>query len=287
MTIAILAIVQGLIFAALGTAVRIQYSLFRGFDIIIAPTVVLAGESFVLTSRMFPHANIWSLFFCSFVSIGVGVAIVILWNLVVDRIWRPRLVIGAAILILSLGASTAISGAVGFSRGPGLRQVEWGMPSLNIFGANFGIPTAFGVIFGLAACIWVQVWSRTRIGFAFDLWAQNQSFASEIGISRRTLLVGAGLCTGILGGVVGAYGALSSGSTPEGGLIFFLYGAGAALLFPSPLLISSMKGGFLLGALLVVTQLIVSPPVAIMLLFTIVTVILLIRGSSRVSQGLR
>jgi branched-subunit amino acid ABC-type transport system permease component len=217
----------------------------------------------------------------------VGVTLAVLWNYIVDRLWRGNFILGAAILILSLGASSVVSGAVGFSRGPGLRQVEWGMPSLNVFGANLGVPTAYGLFLNLAACIWVQVWSRSKIGFAFNLWAQNQSFASEIGVSRRMLLAGAGICTGILGGVVGAYGALSNGSTPEGGLIMFLYGAGAALLFSKPLVMSGIKGGLLLGALLVMAQLIFSPPIATVLLFSVVTAILFLRGSSRVSQGLR
>jgi branched-subunit amino acid ABC-type transport system permease component len=140
---------------------------------------------------------------------------------------------------------------------------------------------------GLSVCIGVILWSRTRVGFAFDLWAQNQAFATEIGISRRTLLFQSGISTGALGGIAGAYTALANGITPEGGLILFLYGAGAALLLPRPLLISSLQGGFFLGILLVATQLVISPALATVVLFGAVTAILLFRGTSRVSQGLR
>lgn len=287
MTILVLALAQGLIFAAVGAAVRVQYSLFRGFDIIIAPIVVLAGESFVLTASLFPRVTAFALLICSLVAVGVGVTLALLWNHAVDRLWRGRTMLGSAILIFSLGASTLVTGAVGLGRGPGLRQVDWNLPSLELFSVPFGLTTAYAIVGGLATCGWLYIWSRRRAGFAFELWAQNQLFASEIGISRRMLLTSSSICTGLLGGIAGAYGGLANGSAPEGGLTIFLYGAGAALLFPSPLLASSIKGGLVLGALLVLSQLVFSPSAATVVLFGVITAALLVRGSSRLSQGLR
>lgn len=287
MNIVLLAFTQGLMFAALGAAVRLQYSLFRGFDVVIAPIAVLAGEAFLLTAKLFPQATLLALLVCTCVAIGTGAILAVFWNAVVDRLWHGSLVLGSGIFILSLGFSTLVAGAVGLGRGPGLRLVSWEVPSLALGNAAFGIPTAYGMVLGLSVCIGVIIWSRTRLGFAFDLWAQNQAFATEIGISRRMLLVGSGISTGALGGVAGAYGAFANGSTPEGGLILFLYGAGAALLLPKPLLISSLQGGFLLGIVLVAIQLLVSPACATVVLFGAVTAILLFRGTSRVSQGLR
>jgi branched-subunit amino acid ABC-type transport system permease component len=287
MNIVLLAVTQGLVFAALGAAVRLQYSLFRGFDLIIAPIAVLAAEMFLLAAKLFPQATLPALVVCTFVAIGAGVVLAVLWNAIVDRLWHGRNVLGSGIFILSLGFTTLVTGAVGLGRGPGLRVVPWEMPSLTFGNTNVGIPTAYGIVWGLMICIGTTVWSRSRLGFAFDLWAQNQAFATEIGISRRMLLIGSGISTGALAGVAGAYTALANGSTPEGGLILFLYGAGAALLLPKPLLICSLQGGFFLGILLVVTQLVASPAFATVVLFGAVTAILLIRGTSRVSQGLR
>lgn len=287
MSLILLALTQGLIFAALGAAVRLQYSLFRGFDVVIAPIAVVSGETFLLTTRLFPHATLFALAVCTAVSIATGVVLAVAWNTVIDKLWPDRLVLGSGIFIVSLGFSTFVTGAVGLGRGPGLRLPSWDMPSLAFGNANFGIPSAYGFILGLAACSGLIIWSRTRLGFAFDLWAQNQVFATEIGISRRMLLIGTGVSTGTLVGVAGSYGALANGSTPESGLTLFLYGAGAALLLPKPLLLSSLQGGLALGILLVLAQLEISPSLATVLVFGAVTSALLFRGTSRVSQGLR
>jgi len=224
---------------------------------------------------------------CTAVSIATGIVLAVVWNTVVDRLWPDRLVLGSGVFILSLGFSTFVTGAVGLVRGPGLRLPPWDMPSWAFGNANFGIPSAYGFISGLAACCGLIIWSRTRLGFAFDLWAQNQVFAIEIGISRRMLLIGTGISTGTLVGVAGAYGALANGSTPESGLSLFLYGAGAALLLPKPLLLSSLQGGLVLGILLVLAQLLISPSLATVVVFGAVASALLFRGTSRVSQGLR
>jgi len=287
MAIIILALAQGLILATVGAAVRVQYSLYRGFDIIIAPLVVLTAEAFVVAASCFPRPTILAFVVCSAVAISVGAGLSLLWNYTVDRLWRGQMVLGSAILIFSLGASTFITGAVGFGRGPGLRQVDWNLPNVHLFGIDAGLPTAYAIVCGLASCGCLYIWARRRTGFAFELWAQNQLFASEIGISRRSLLPSTSICTGILCGIAGAYGAIANGSTPEWGLTVFLYGAGAALLFPSPLLTSAIKGGLAVGALLVLSQLVFSPSAATIVLFGLITLVLLARGSSRLSQGLR
>src|SRR5580698_6926476 len=103
MNIVLLAVTQGLVFAALGAAVRLQYSLFRGFDLIIAPIAVLAAEMFLLAAKLFPQATLPALVVCTFVAIGAGVVLAVLWNAIVDRLWHGRNVLGSGIFILSLG----------------------------------------------------------------------------------------------------------------------------------------------------------------------------------------
>jgi hypothetical protein len=140
MSIVLLAFTQGLVFAALGAAVRLQYSLFRGFDVIIAPIAVLAGEAFLLTAHLFPEVTLLALIVCTCVAIGTGIILAVLWNAIVDRLWHGRLVLGSGVFILSLGFSTLVTGAVGLGRGPGLRLIPWEMPSLALGNVNCWYP---------------------------------------------------------------------------------------------------------------------------------------------------
>jgi hypothetical protein len=140
---------------------------------------------------------------------------------------------------------------------------------------------------GALGTLSIFVWIRTHHGFALDLWGQDVSFCTELGLSRTALVASSGIMVGLATALIGSYNAFSNGSTPEGGLMVFLYGAGAALLLPSVRVSSSFWGGLLLGTSYAAIQLKLSPSVANLALFAAILIILVVRGTSRSSQRLR
>ena len=288
MNLASIIVASAIVFALAGIAVRVQYSLFRGFDFAVAFAVVLSAESFTAASRLLATRPALGVVVCSGISIAIAIAVVVAWNYSIDRLWSAHLEIGMVLLVFSLGVSTAISGFVGLVRGPGLRQPSW---SLNraplLLGSMIGLPALYAIACGGVIVVLVVLWASRRSGLALDLWAQSQDFAREIGVERSTLAPICGVVTGLAAGVVGCYFALAGGSTPEGGLSAFLYGAGAALLLPAPRLNATVLGGLILGTIYVIVQLIFSQSIADLILFAIVATLLLRRGTSRTVQGAR
>jgi len=277
-----------IVFALAGIAVRIQYSLFRGFDFAVAFAVVLSAESFTSASGLFAGKPAVGVVACSGLGILVAILVVVGWNSAIHRLFSAHSKIGMALLVFSLGVSTAISGFVGLVRGPGLRQPIWSPNQTQILPSSIiGLPAIYAIVCGGAVVILVLLWASRRTGLALDLWAQNQDFAREIGIERSTLAPVTGVVTGLASGVVGCYFALAGGSTPEGGLSAFLYGAGAALLLPAPTLNATVLGGLILGTIYVIVQLIFNQSIADLILFAIVAYLLLRRGTSRTVQGAR
>jgi branched-subunit amino acid ABC-type transport system permease component len=288
MTLLSIIVSAAIAFALAGVAVRIQYSLFRGFDFAVAFTVVLSAESFTAASRAFTSTPIVGLVICSAFGIGVAIVAVVAWNSAIHYLWLAHSRLGMALLVCSLGVSTAASGFVGLVRGPGLRQPSWLLNQAQVFpDSTIGLPALYAITCGGTVVILVVLWASRRTGLALDLWAQNQDFAREIGIDRATLAPVCGVVTGLASGAVGCYFALAGGSTPEGGLSAFLYGAGAALLLPAPTLNATVLGGLILGTIYVIVQLIFNQSIADLILFAIVAALLLRRGTSRTVQGAR
>jgi len=275
-------------FALAGVAVRIQYSLFRGFDFAVAFAVVLSAESFTGMSSLFAARPAIGIVVSSGCGIAVSVVVVLAWNCVIHRLWFAHSHIGMPLLVFSLGVSTAISGFVGLVRGPGLRQPSWSLNQAPVLpGSMIGLPALYAIVFGGTVITLGLLWAGRRMGLALDLWAQNRDFALEIGVERAILAPVCGVVTGLASGVVGCYFALAGGSTPEGGLNAFLYGAGAALLLSAPTLNATVLGGLILGTVYVIVQLIFNQSIANLILFALVATLLLRKGTSRTVQGAR
>lgn len=288
MNLASIIVASAIVFALAGIAVRVQYSLFRGFDFAVAFAVVLSAESFTGASRLFATRPALGAAVCSGLGIAIAIAVVVAWNYSIGRLWSAHSGIGMALLVFSLGVSTAISGFVGLVRGPGLRQPSWSLNQAPVLlGSMIGLPALYAITCGGVIVVLVVLWASRGTGLALDLWAQNLDFAREIGVERSTLAPVCGVVTGLASGVVGCYFALAGGSTPEGGLSAFLYGAGAALLLPAPTLNATVLGGLILGTIYVIVQLIFSQSIADLILFAIVATLLLRRGTSRTVQGAR
>jgi branched-subunit amino acid ABC-type transport system permease component len=279
-----LAAAYGVIFALCGVAVRIQFALYRGFDFICAVAVLAASESFVWSSRLAGGSELMRFSLASTTAVLIATGTVAGWNLIVDHSFRREQELGGGLLILSLGVSTAVVGTVVLLRGPGLRQSAIQPPS---FLSQPGTPAFYALCVGGLSLIAVQIWTRIRVGFALDLWAQDRLFASEVGIDRKQLAMVSGLVGGACLGLVGSYFAVAGGSTPEIGLPAFLYGAAAALLLPGNTIGRSMLGGLVLGPLFVSLQLAVAPAISSSILFVLTLGLLLYRGTSRGAQQVR
>lgn len=285
MTIAILALMQGVVFANVGVAVRTQYSMFRGFDFMVGGLVLVCAEVFAWTGGLFPNHRWWGLVAAWLAALVMGLMGARTWNWVVLRIWGGHWKLGAAMFVGSLGASTAVSGLIGLLRGPGLVQGPWGFADLSV--GTIAFVTLAGLVVNGATVAVLWGVHRSRRGFALVLYGQNPEFAMDVGVSARGAAGAASLVTGMSCGAVGGYLALADGSRPELSMLIFLYGAAAALLIPRPTLPSALLGGLLLGACHVLAQLFVSPAIAGMLLFAVVAMLILVRGSSRAVEGVR
>jgi branched-subunit amino acid ABC-type transport system permease component len=192
---------------------------------------------------------------------------------------------GGLLLLASLGFSLAMSGVVGWIRGPGLRQVVV-LPSSSLL-PNVPSSVSFALGIGAPLLASVFIWTRTKSGLALDLLAQNATFAREIGIERSTIAAQAGLVAGLLGGITGCYFALSSGSHPEIGLTGFLLGAGAAFVSTRRSITSALPGGILIASLQVGLQHVLAPAIATAIVFLVVLSLILTRGPDRVHESLR
>ena len=272
---------QALVFTSVGIAVRMQYSLFRGFDFIIAAVIVVSGEVFLTAAH---QGTTFSVALGTIFAVAIGVGITVTWNLGVDHVFGGVAALGSILFVSSLGASTAISGIVGAVRGPGLRQLPASTPAVY---RQLADSSLYGLSVTSLALVALFVWTTRPSGLAAALWTQSEEFAREIGITRRSLAVPAGIVSGGLAAIVGSYYAFSNGSTPEGGVTVFLYGTATALLLPSGTLCATAISGVVLGGLYVLIQLLVSPALANLVLFALAMTILLVRGSSRSAENVR
>jgi len=260
-------------------------ALFRSFDFMTAGLVLIAAEVAVVvaSSRVAESGGVsvivLALLVASIISSGASVA----WNLALRTVNESG---GqGSVFVTSLGANILITGIIGLSRGPGLRQP----PSLAGISLGMGIPlpSLFMITCGTMALGVFLAWTRSRTGFAVTLIAQNRRFAEEIGIERASLLKISGLVSGSLAAVAGVYLAFSNGSTPQAGMPVFLYGAGGALLLPSLTWSACLIGGSIMACIYVAAQLFFSPSVANTILFALVFLVLLWRKSSRLLQEVR
>jgi branched-subunit amino acid ABC-type transport system permease component len=283
-SIVLLLLTYALMFALAGAAVRIQLTLFRGFDLFVAGLVLFGAEMFIAVSNAVGSGS-EALLVASVVSIAAVIALAVLWNVVIDRLWRRMTTVGAPMLVVSLGVSAAATGAVGVIRGPGLRQPPADLLRYQLAGVP--LPAAFLIVAGAVVLVGLLRWVRRPAGFALTLMSDDPDFAAEIGLTRRDLVVSAGVVTGALTATIGAYLALSNGSTPEIGLPTFLYGAGAALLLPAATVRSSILGGIVLGLGFGVAQLFAARVTADALLFAVVLGFLWFRGTSRTMRQVR
>jgi branched-subunit amino acid ABC-type transport system permease component len=271
----------GVLFALCGAAVRIQFTVFRGFDFICAVAVLLSAEAFIWCTRLGTGTETISFSLALLSALVTASFITAVWNMVVDRAFFHRKELGGGLLILSLGISTGITGLIVLLRGPGLRQSAITMSGI------LGNPAMLVILLGGPVLITIILWTTNRAGLALNLWAQDSAFATEIGIDRRRLAPVSGLLGGACLGIVGSYFAIAGGSSPEIGLPAFLYGAASALLLPGTTIGQSVLGGLILGPLFVALQLIVAPAVSNSILFALALGLLLYRGTSRNAQQLR
>lgn len=283
MTILFLALLQGFIFGLAGVAVRVQYALFRGFDFMVGGLVLLSAEAFVLTAGCFPEApglGVPAAWLAALLAAVLGAGA---WNAAVLVLWRGHWRLGPALFVASLGMNTALTGLIGLVRGPGLAQTPWQFDGV----AGLALPTLLGLLVCGCALAALLAARYTRAGLAIELYGQNPQFAIELGVDSVRIATAASVKTGLACGAVGGYLALADGSRPDLGLLLFLYGSAAALLFSAPTLARAVLGGLICGVVFVVSQLVVSPSTAGLFLFAGVAVLLLARGSSRASEGVR
>lgn len=271
-----LILAKGMIFALAGVCVRVQFALWRGFDLIVAAAVLVGAEIFVITVK---QAGAVGPFVAPLAAILAAVAVVTVWNVVLARsLFGTSDNAGASLIVLSLGISTAVTGFVGLMRGPGLR--------LPPYSAEMQ-PVIYALVLAVLALIVAALWSQGRSGFALYLLSQNRQFAQELGVRIRLLALPASLMVGLAAGTVGSSLAATTGSTPEVGLQAFLYGAAAALIFETGSIKGPVLAGLLLGAASVVLQLFLAPGLAEAALFAAVVGMVIMRGSARTLQGVR
>lgn len=287
-----IAIAQGFVFALAGIAIRVQYSLFKGFDFSVAASIAVAAETFTVVANRFQLAPPSALLAGTLSSLTASLIIMCGWNLsiwaVLRRLKKFNKNTGSALFVTSLGFSVGASGLIGLLRGPGLRQSFFNaLAQVSLLGMKLELSNLFIIITGALAALATLLWLRTPSGLGLALIAQNEEFAQELGVQKIRIIMPCAIVGGATTGLIGSYTSLSSGSTPDIGLPIFLYGAGAALVFQSARIQSCLWGGSLLGIFYVISQLFVSPSWVNAILFGAVVLLITLRGSSRTRQGLR
>lgn len=288
MTILLVATAQIVAAALCAVAVRAQLALFRGFDVMIAAVVTIASEITCALGIWFPNLGWYGAAAALAVSACGAAGFMVIWNRFVDGWMGDSARRGTALLVISLFCATAISGIVGLARGPGLVGAPWPDTALRLGdGSSLYLGTLFACVAGIALIAGLIAWPMSRVGFALELWAQDRSFAREIGISERNLVAATGIAAALAASTVGVWSGLSNGSTPDVGLGYFLTGAGGALLFSGPRLVSAAVGGAVIGTGVFGLQLWLSPAQTNMLLFLAIGAFLVARGADRLEQGVR
>lgn len=286
--ILLLSSVQGVIFALAALPVRIQLSLFDGFDFAVAVAILVSSEVFSVVARALSCSAGAKVAIASGLSLAASVGLMVAWNRIVDVMSQsPHSGRKVNLFVLSLGLSVVAAGLVGLLRGPGLRQSDLNNLSRVslVGGVSLEHSVAYALLMSGAVLVLTFGWLRLRSGFSLLLLAEDPALAREVGVDRSRIVLPAAVVGGLSAGVVGSYYALASGSTIEIGLSLFLYGAGSALVFSD--FRAFVWGGLLLGSLLVWLQLVVSPSWANALVFACVVSLVGIRGSSRLRQGVR
>ena len=274
--------------ALCAVAVRAQLALFRGFDVMVAAVVTIASEITCALGIWFPSLGWYGTAVAVVVSTIVTAGVMLVWNRFIAGWMRDSAHRGTGLLVISLFCTTAISGLIGLARGPGLISAPW--PDVGLQrpdGSSLSAATLFACAMGVMLIAALAAARRSRQGFALELWAQDRSFAREIGISETNLVGFSGIAVALAASAVGVWSGLSNGSTPEVGLGYFLTGAGGALLVSGPRLASAAIGGAVIGVAVFMLQLWLSPAQTNMLLFFAIAVFLIARGSGRAEQSVR
>lgn len=277
---ALIAIQLSLVYGVSGIAVRLALAVQGGVDLFPAFVALVGSELFVEVCNRFVVSGIWpslsaivSFGFCIFLGIG--------WAIFSRSFFTPFFE-GKNTLLVSLGLLLATSGCVGLWRGPGLVVFDaFAGKTLGFvdFSVGAGMVMAIGV--SLSALLIISIYLRLRPGYALKLFLMNPDFAIELGV-EQSRMQGAGLVlASLLGASAGMSLALVSGSYPDLGIKIFLYGAGAALLFESKVLLAPLLGGATLGVFHVCLQLAVSPSWAEGIMFAAVIFVILAKGTDR------
>lgn len=273
-----------LLFSLAGVAVRIQFSLLRGFDVFVGGLVLVAAESYVATNALLQESGVFSICCSVIVSFAVTAFTGCSWNYFLGAVWPESHPPRDAVLVASLGAQSLLIGLVGFLRGPGLSQAPVA-PHGSVL--NVSLPLVFSLLAMVTALVLIVIALRSRVGFALTLYGEDPEFAVELGVERSQLLIASGLITSAAAWAVGASFAMTDGSRLEIGLPVFLYGAASALVAGSRSPWLAVAGGALLGGVHLLIQLFLSALAAEMAIFVAVAVLLITRGTPRREEGVR
>lgn len=256
---------------------RFQFTLLGGFDFTVAAGFTIAAELLIFFSSRAPLCG--STPFIGHVVI-VGAAIGLArygWSSLALRFSlsgdRAR-----TIAVASLGVAAVVQGLIGLIRGPGLRELALSPTCPNSGLSGTGEPSlasALGV--GVIGLVLLALWRRTRSGFAFELYTENERFATSLGVHPSQLVAASAILTGILSASVGGYLVVLGGSTPQSGSLPFLLGTAAALLVASRSLIVTVLSGLMVGSALASLQ----------LLFASTTATAVVLGAVIVQLGFR
>jgi branched-subunit amino acid ABC-type transport system permease component len=257
------------LYTASGLAVRLRLSLFKGFDFSIPAAIAIASESFVVISAQMHYLGRFAIWVSLLGAVSCSGLFMLGWNHFLLRLICRNDPDPGKVFVSSLGILFSVTGMLGLTRGAGLRQGVigadfWSFPG----GIVVGESTFFALGLGAVVLVGFWIWTKSPGGVQINLLAQNGSFCEEIGISMHQVSLSAALTQAILLGFVGSYVAFASGSEPQVGFGFFLYGAGAALAFRRSTWSATAAGAGLLASVTVLSQLILAPAWSEALTFT-------------------
>lgn len=275
-----------LIFLLAGVAVRLALVTSRGFDLL--PTIVglLASESTLLLVNSLGARSPAAIGLLAILVILLIASISTLWPSIIRLFHSNQRVSNLGVFIFSLGASSLISGIVGYLRGPGVISLD---VSMNWGTNRFGIPVKLevAIVLALMMCAALLIWMKSRIGFAYRLSSMNEEFANEIGITRSEWSKSSIFLSSACAGVAGVTFLLSVGSSPNLGMQVFLYGVGVALLVGSDSFLVLALVALCFSSTKILSQLYISPAWSESIIYIGVVLVLIFRGLSRDSEEVR
>lgn len=273
--------------ALTAAAVRLQRALLGGYDLVVGASVLVAAELALAVFARSPFGPLVSIMAACTVAWGALLFFVYVWNIFNLHVRWPRSSRGAAVFLASLGVSSIATGATGLLRGPGALSPKIVLPAASIGGDVVAGPTLFGILIAFVAIGALLAWQRTVSGWSIKLVQQDSDFAEELGIELNRLALPVSVATAGLTAASGVYFAAANGSNPEIGGPAFLFGVGAAFLFPERGLGGLIAGATIFGLIFVSAQVFLSPSVASTILFGATLVVVVWRGTPRIEQGTR